>query len=60
MAIKITKGNIDDRTHVEELSKKLKGSIYADKGYIRADFSNLYTKRLKVYNCIFIVIFELF
>ena len=30
MAIKITKGNIDDRTPVTELTKKLKGSIYAD------------------------------
>ena len=30
MAIKITKGNIDDRTPVAELSKKLKGSIYTD------------------------------
>ena len=30
MAIKITKGNIDDRTPVAELNKKPKGSIYAD------------------------------
>ena len=30
MAIKITKGNIDDRTPVAELTKKLKGSMYAD------------------------------
>ena len=34
MSIKITKGNVDDRTPVTELTKKLKGSIYADKGYI--------------------------
>ena len=27
MAIKITKGNIDDRTPVAELTKRLKGSI---------------------------------
>ena len=27
MAIKITKGNIDDRTLIPELTKKLKGSI---------------------------------
>ena len=33
MAIKITKGNIDDRTPVPDLTKKLKGSIYTDKGY---------------------------
>ena len=30
MAIKITKGNIDNRMPVAELTKKLKGSIYAD------------------------------
>ena len=48
MAIKITKGNIDDRTPVAELTKKLKGSIYADKSYIRADlFKALYKKGLK-------------
>ena len=43
MAIKITQGNIDDRTPVTELTKKLKGSVYADKGYIGADlFKSLY------------------
>ena len=50
MAIKITKGTIDDRTFVIELTKKLKGSTYADKCYIGADFLKLYTKRLKTYN----------
>ena len=46
MAINIiTKRNIDDRTPVEELTKKLKGSIYFDKGYIGADpFKALYKK----------------
>ena len=49
MAIKITKGNIDDRPPVAELTKKLKGSIYADKGYIGADlFKALYKKGLKL------------
>lgn len=49
MAIKITKGNIDDRTLVAELTKKLKGSIYADKGYIGADlFKSLYKRGLKL------------
>ena len=38
MAIKVTKGNIDDRTPVTELSKKLKDSIYADL------FKSLYKK----------------
>ena len=49
MAIKITKGNIDDRTPVTELTKKLKGSIYADKGYIGAHlFKDLYKRGLKL------------
>ena len=42
MAIKITKGNIDDRTPVVELTKKLKGLIYADL------FKALYKKGLKL------------
>ena len=44
MAIKTTKGNIDDRTSVADLTKKLKGSIYGDL------FKSLYKKRLKAYN----------
>ena len=49
MAIKITKGNVDDRTPVAELTKKLKGSIYGDKGYIGADlFKALYKRGLKL------------
>ena len=42
MSIKITKGNIDDRTPVAKLTKKLKGSIYADL------FKVLYKKSLKL------------
>ena len=30
MAIKFTKGNIDDRRSIADLTKKLKGSIYTD------------------------------
>ena len=49
MAIKITKGNIDYRTPVADLTKKLRGSIYVDKGYIGADlFKALYKKGLKL------------
>ena len=49
MAIKITKGNVDDRTPVAELTKKLKGSIYPDKGYIGAGpFKALYKIGLKL------------
>ena len=49
MAIKITKGNIDDRTPVAALTKKLKGAIYDNRGYIGADlFKTLYKKGLKL------------
>ena len=34
MALKITPGNIDDRAVLEQLTKSLKGKLYADKGYI--------------------------
>ena len=42
MAIKITKGNSDNRTPVAELTKKLKGFIYDDKGYIGADLLSIF------------------
>jgi len=32
---KITKGNVDDRASVLELTKNLVGTLYADKGYIK-------------------------
>ena len=49
MLLKLTKGNVDDRTPVTELTKKLKGSIYTDKGYIGAGlFKALYKKGLKL------------
>ena len=49
MAIQITKGNINDRTPVADLTKKLKGSIYADKSYIGANlFKALYKKGFKL------------
>ena len=49
MAIKITKGNVDDRTPVAELTKKLKGFIYVDKAYIGAGlFKALYKRGLKL------------
>ena len=49
IAIKITKGHVDDRMLVVELTKKLKGSIYADKGYIGAGlFKALYKRGLKL------------
>lgn len=48
IAVKITKGNVDDREPVEELLKNLKGSAYGDKGYIKHNlFLKLYDKGLK-------------
>ena len=37
----MTRGNVDDRTPVPDLTKDLKGFIYADKGYIK---QNLFIK----------------
>ena len=35
MALRMTRGNVDDRTPVTELSRGLTGVMAADKGYIR-------------------------
>jgi hypothetical protein len=49
IALKITKGNVDDRTPVIELTKDLVGTIYSDKGYIKQNlFVTLYEKGLKL------------
>ncbi len=49
VALKITKGNVDDRVPVPELTKDLTGTIYADKGYIKQNlFVNLYQRGLKM------------
>ena len=49
VALKMTKGNVDDRAHVTDLTKDLTGFIYADKGYIKQNlFINLYAKGLKM------------
>ena len=34
MAVKITRGNADDRKPVKAMTKGLKGKLYADKGYM--------------------------
>lgn len=48
-AVKITRGNVDDRKPVEELTKSLKGAIYADKGYLSKKlFNSLYRRGLKI------------
>ena len=47
IALKMTKGNVDDRVPVPELTKDLSGIIYADKGYIKQNlFINLYERGL--------------
>lgn len=49
MAVKITKGNVDDREPVDILTKNLKGSCYADKGYIgKKLFMKLYARGLRL------------
>lgn len=47
--LKITKGNVDDRLPVPELTKALTGTVYADKGYIKQNlFITLYERGLKM------------
>lgn len=49
IALKMTKGNVDDRIPVPELTKGLTGIIYADKGYIKQNlFVSLYERGLKM------------
>lgn len=49
MAVKITKGNVDDRTPVPKMTEKLFGFIALDKGYISAKlFQELYKRGLKI------------
>ena len=49
IALKMTKGNVDDRAPVPDLTKDLTGFIYADKGYIKQNlFINLYERGLKM------------
>ena len=48
VSLKITKGNVDDRTPVHDLTKGLVGNIYGDKGYIKHNlFLDLYKRGLK-------------
>lgn len=51
VAIKITKGNYDDRKAFEEMAikKDLKGKVYADKGYISKKlFDRIYSTGLQI------------
>jgi len=47
IAIKITAGNVDDRTVLEAMTKELKGKLFADKSYIsRKLFENIWKRGL--------------
>lgn len=47
MAVKITPGNIDDRTALEDMATHLQGKCFADKGYIgKKTFSKLWGQGL--------------
>jgi hypothetical protein len=49
MAVKITKGNVDDRAPVAEITKGLQGVVAADKGYISKKlFDECYRRGLKI------------
>jgi hypothetical protein len=49
MAVKITKGNVDDRAPVAEITKGLQGVVAEDKGYITKKlFEECYRKGLKI------------
>jgi hypothetical protein len=48
-SMKLTPGNVDDRKAVPDLTKKLFGKIFADKGYIsHALFEQLFARGLKL------------
>lgn len=49
VSVKITPGNTDDRYFLQEMTKKIKGLLFGDKGYISKDlFSRLYEKGVKL------------
>lgn len=49
VAVKITPGNVDERTVLDEMTRHLKGILFADKGYISQHlFKALYERGLKL------------
>lgn len=49
VAVKITPGNVDERAVLDEMTRHLKGTIFADKGYISQKlFQTLYNRGLKL------------
>ncbi len=49
VAVKITPANVDERTLLDEMTQNLKGSLFADKGFISRDlFKKLFQRGLKL------------
>lgn len=49
MAVKITPGNVDERSLLSEMTRHLKGNLFADKGFISGNlFKELYQRGLKL------------
>lgn len=49
VAVKVTAGNVDDRTYVSEMTKKIVGKLFGDKGYISAElFDELMQRGLQL------------
>ena len=49
VAVKVTPGNVDDRSVLDSMTRHLKGKIFADKGYISKKlFKSLYMRGLKL------------
>jgi hypothetical protein len=49
LSIKFTQGNVDDRTPVPKMVRKIFGWLFGDKGYVDAKlFKNLYSRGIKL------------
>jgi len=49
VAVKITPGNVDERNLLDEMTQNLKGSLFADRGFISQDlFKKLFRRGLKL------------
>lgn len=49
LAVKLTAGNVDDRTHVPEMSSELYGKLFGDKGYLSKKlFDELFERGLQL------------
>ncbi len=49
MNLQFTSGNVDDRNPVPDLTKKVKGLLFGDKGYIEKElFDQLFSRGLKL------------